>query len=158
MATRPESRCQPTARLLASVNPNPAMKNLLHLLAASCVLFACTVARAENKPAAPAAPVNVAGTWNCEIETAQGKGTPSFTFTQDGDKLAGHYKGRFGEAPVTGSLKGDAITFTFKASGPNGELEMTYTGTVSGDTMQGKVKLGDFGDADFTGKRQPAAK
>ncbi|HVT72255.1 MAG TPA: hypothetical protein VHD61_03905 [Lacunisphaera sp.] len=133
------------------------MKHLLHLFTASCAFLALVAARADDKPAAPAA-VKVAGTWHCEIETPQGKGTPTFTFTQDGDKLTGHYKGFFGEAPVMGSVKGDAITFTFKASGPNGEVEMTYTGTVSGDTMKGKAKIGDFGEADFTGQRQPPAK
>ncbi|HVZ63862.1 MAG TPA: hypothetical protein VG936_04675 [Lacunisphaera sp.] len=134
------------------------MKHLLRLFTVSCAFLAVAATRADDKPAAPAAPVNAAGTWNCEIETPQGKGTPTFTFTQDGDKLTGHYKGFFGEALVTGSPKGDAITFSFKASGPNGEVEMTYIGTVSGDTMKGKAKIGDFGEADFTGKRQPAAK
>ena len=136
------------------------MKTLLRLSVIFCVLVALPLSRAEDKPAAPApaATAEVAGTWHCEIETPQGKGTPTFTFTQDGTKLTGHYQGFFGEAPVTGSVQGDAITFTFKASGQNGEVEMTYTGTVAGDTMKGKAKLGDFGDADFTGQREPAKK
>lgn len=133
------------------------MKHLLRLITISCAFLAVAATRADDKPAGAPATAQVAGTWHCEIETPQGKGTPTFTFTQDGDKLTGHYKGFFGEAPVTGSVKADAITFTFKASGQNGEVEMIYTGTVSGDTMKGKAKIGDFGEADFTGQRQPAA-
>ncbi|HTL67770.1 MAG TPA: hypothetical protein VL200_08935 [Lacunisphaera sp.] len=134
------------------------MKHLSRLLPVVLSLLALVVVRGADQPAGAAATAQVAGTWHCEIETPQGKGTPTFTFTQDDTKLTGHYQGFFGEAPVTGSVQGNAITFTFKASGQNGEVEMTYTGTVAGDTMKGKAKLGDFGDADFTGRREPAKK
>jgi hypothetical protein len=119
-------------------------------LAAACLL------RSEDKPAAPAAPApGVAGTWNLQIQTDQGTGTPSFTFTQDGEKLAGQYKGMFGEAPVTGSVKGGEIRFSVKVSGQGQEFVINYSGTVSGDTMKGTVKFGDQGEASFTGKKQP---
>jgi hypothetical protein len=42
---------------------------------------------------------------------------------------------------------------TFKVSGQGQELVVVYTGTVEGETMKGKVSLGDFGDGTFTGKR-----
>jgi hypothetical protein len=146
------------------------MKTVTRLLVFSSVLLVTTALRAEDKPTKPAAPApvvptapaaasNISGTWNMEVQTAQGTGTPVFTFVQDGDKLTGHYKGRLGEADVTGSIKGDAITFSFKISPQGQEVTCTYSGTVTGDTMKGTAKFGTFADSPFTGKKQvPAAK
>ena len=131
------------------------MKNLLRLLLASFVVIAASATRADEKPAAPvAAAISVAGTWNLQVETGQGTGTPVFTFTQDGDKLTGSYKGAFGEAPVTGTLKGSEIKFSIKVNSQGEDLVVTYSGTVSGDTMKGTAKFGGLGEGAFTGKKQ----
>jgi hypothetical protein len=37
--------------------------------------------------------------------------------------------------------------------GPMGKMELTYQGKVTGDEISGKVKLGNFGTSDFSGKR-----
>jgi hypothetical protein len=34
------------------------------------------------------------------------------------------------------------------------EFLLEYAGTVEGDTMKGKVKFGDMGEADFSGKKE----
>ena len=137
------------------------MKPLLRLLAFSTVLLNATVFAAENKAPAPAAKataapsVSAAGIWHLEIQTPQGTGTPTFTFKQDGESLSGQYKGLFGEAPVTGTLKGVAITFNVKVKAQDQDMTITYTGTIEGDTMKGKVGFGDAGEGTFTGKRSP---
>lgn len=132
--------------------PPLPMKNLLRLLLASLLLSTAVFLRAEDKAATP----DVAGTWQIEIQTANGPGHPVFTFKQDGEKLTGRYKGLLGEADVTGTLKGDAIAFSFKSTPQGQEIVCTYTGTVNGDTMKGTAKFGDFGDGPFTGKKQAA--
>ena len=101
------------------------------------------------------APANVAGAWQLTIDTGQGTGTPSVTFQQDGEKLTGTYSSQvFGEQKVTGSVKGNAITFGFTATMEGNTFEITYTGTVEKDTMKGKVKLGDLGEGTWTGKKK----
>jgi hypothetical protein len=40
-----------------------------------------------------------------------------------------------------------------KMSGPMGDMQLDYTGQVSGDNISGSVKAGDFGSSPFTGKR-----
>ena len=101
------------------------------------------------------APANVAGEWQLTIDTGQGTGTPTVTFQQDGEKLTGTYSSQvFGEQKVTGSVKGNAITFGFTATLEGNSFEITYTGTVEKDTMKGKVKLGDVGEGTFTGKKK----
>lgn len=97
---------------------------------------------------------NVAGTWVMQVETSAGSGSPTFTFKQDGEKLEGDYKGAFGEAKVTGTVKGNAISFWFTVEAQGASGKITYDGTVEQDTMKGKVSLADMGEGTFTGKRQ----
>jgi hypothetical protein len=104
--------------------------------------------------AAPlAADVNVTGKWTMSVQTQAGTGSPTFDLKQEGETITGQYSGQLGEAPVTGAVKGDEITLSFTVSGQGQELVVTYTGTVAGDTMEGKVSLGEFGDGTFTGKK-----
>ena len=101
-------------------------------------------------------PASVAGTWAMTVETANGSGTPTVTFKQDGDKLTGTYSSElFGEQKVTGTIKGNAISFTFTAEMGGTSVTVTYTGTVDAATMKGKVVLGDLGEGTFTAKKKP---
>jgi hypothetical protein len=105
--------------------------------------------------AAPAEKTDVSGAWAFQVETPAGSGTPTFTFKQDGEKLSGQYKGAFGEAPLTGTLKGNKIDFTIKVQAQGQEATLNYTGTFEKDgTMKGTVNLGEIGSGTWTAKRQ----
>jgi hypothetical protein len=114
-------------------------------------------AASSAAPAAAPAPsgekVDVSGAWNFTVETEAGSGNPSFTFKQEGEKLSGRYKGAFGEADLTGTVKGDKIEFSIKVSGQI-EGTISYNGTTDGKTMKGKVSLAGLGEGTFTGKKQ----
>lgn len=97
---------------------------------------------------------NVSGAWKLTIETPNGPGSPSLVLKQEGEKLTGTYKGRFGESPLEGTLKGAEIKFTVKVNAQGQELQIEYTGTVEDDTMKGKVKFGEFGEGTFSGKKE----
>jgi len=56
---------------------------------------------------------NITGEWAFNVTTDQGAGTPVITFKQEGEKLTGKYAGQLGNADLTGTLKGNAIHFTF---------------------------------------------
>lgn len=100
------------------------------------------------------AKVDVTGKWAFNVETSAGAGAPTFTFKQDGEKLTGHYTGTFGEADLTGTVKGNDITFSFTVDAQGNALKETYTGTVDKDTMKGKLVIEGFGEGTFTGKKQ----
>jgi hypothetical protein len=102
----------------------------------------------------PAEKVDVTGAWIFQVETSAGSGSPAFTFKQEGENLTGQYKGLFGEAPLTGTVKGNAISFSFKVNAQGFEGTVTYTGTVEKDSMKGTASLGDLGSGSFTAKRQ----
>jgi hypothetical protein len=100
------------------------------------------------------AKVDVTGKWAFNVETSAGAGAPTFTFKQDGEKLTGHYTGTFGEADLTGTVKGADITFAFTVDAQGTSLKETYTGTVDKDTMKGKLVIEGVGEGTFTAKRQ----
>ena len=116
-------------------------------------LFITMLASTAVAAAVFAADANVAGERDFAVETQAGTGTPHFSLKQDGSNVTGNYKGQLGEAPVTGTVKGNELTINFKVSAQGSELAITYVGTVEGDTIKGKVTLGEMGEGTFTGKK-----
>ena len=117
-------------------------------------LFAAAVAMlALGATSTFAADVDVTGEWTMTVETQAGTGSPHFSLKQEGNAVTGNYKGQLGEAPVTGTVNGNEVTLKYSINAQGADLTVTYTGTVEGDTMKGKVSLGDFGDGTFTGKK-----
>lgn len=110
---------------------------------------------AAAAPAAQDKPADVAGAWALQIDLGGNTGTPSVTFKQDGEKLTGVYSSQVvGEQQVTGTIKGNAISFGFQASFEGNAVKVTYSGTVEKDTMKGTVTFGDLGEGTFTGKKK----
>jgi hypothetical protein len=116
-------------------------------------LFIALLASTAVIAAALAADANVAGEWEFQVETQAGTGTPHFSLKQEGANVTGNYKGQLGEAPVTGTVKGNELTLNFKVSAQGSDLAITYVGTVDGDTIKGKVTLGELGEGTFTGQK-----
>jgi len=116
-------------------------------------LFITMLASAALAGAALAADANVAGEWDFTVETQAGTGTPHFSLKQDGSNVTGTYKGQLGEAPVTGTVKGNELTINFKVNAQGTDLAITYTGTFDGSSIKGKVSLGELGEGSFTGKK-----
>ena len=88
--------------------------------AAPIVAALAAISSAPPAAAGQAAKIDVTGKWTFTVETSAGSGTPTVTLKQDGEKLTGTYSGALGEAKLTGSVKGDAIEFSFEPSGANG--------------------------------------
>jgi hypothetical protein len=124
------------------------------LSTAGCLvlLLAAAVGAQEDKQKSTTA--NVAGAWALQVETGAGSGSPSATFKQDGEKLSGKYVGTFGEAELTGTIKGRDITWSVDANFEGNSFKIVYVGTVDGDSMKGSVTLGDLAEGTFTGKRK----
>lgn len=128
-------------------------------IACFCVLAGALLAAAQGADRAAAPPqadarVDVTGTWAMSVESAAGSGTPTVVLKQDGEKLTGEYSGQLGEAPLTGSVKGSAVEFSFDISFQGTALHIVYAGTADASSMKGTVKLGDFGEGTFTGKKK----
>lgn len=97
---------------------------------------------------------NVTGEWTFTVQTDQGGGTPTITFKQDGEKLAGKYVGQLGTADLTGTVKGDAIKFTFTLDIQGQQAPVNYEGTVEKNTMKGKLDIGGMVNGTFTATKK----
>jgi hypothetical protein len=117
------------------------------LLAAFAVAFL-----APGKVLAQA--TNVTGEWAFSVTTDQGAGEPTMTFKQDGEKLTGKYNGQFGTADLTGTVKGNAIQFTFTIDVQGQQAPATYKGTVEKDAMKGTMDIGGMVSGTFTATKK----
>lgn len=94
---------------------------------------------------------DVAGKWKADFETPDGrKLSNTFTFVVDGETLTGTVLSSVSGQEVAiqeGTLKGDDINF-FVIRNFGGDVKMTYSGKVAGDTISFTVKAGD-GDQAF---------
>ena len=119
------------------------------VLAVAALLAGSAILQAQSK-------TDVTGKWALEVMTQAGGTTmPEVTLKQEGEKLTGHYTSQaLGDANVIGTIKGQQIEFSFNVEVQGFALQVHYTGTVDGNTMKGKISLGELGDGTFTGKRQ----
>lgn len=98
---------------------------------------------------------DLTGKWAFKVVTANGTGTPAVTLKQDGDKVTGSYESNaLGTRSLSGTVKGDSLTFTLSAS-PGGEaVLLTYEAAiVTADSLNGYVDFGGMGGATFTAVR-----
>ena len=95
---------------------------------------------------------DVSGTWNANVDTGAGTGTPVFVLKQSGETLSGTYSGTLGEAQVSGSVKGQNVVIEFEVQG----AKILYTATLdeTGQTMKGKVDLGGMASGTFTAAKK----
>ena len=97
---------------------------------------------------------NVTGDWAFTVQTDQGGGEPTITFKQDGEKLTGKYVGQLGNADLTGTVKGNAIHFTFTLDVQGQQAPVTYDGTVEKNTMKGKMDIAGMVNGTFTATKK----
>ena len=83
---------------------------------------------------------DISGTWQFTVETNQGtRILPTAVFQQSGDKLTGTFNSQIlGEVKLTGSVKGNAVEFSFAGDEGGPKIQASYKGTVeSPTTMKG---------------------
>lgn len=123
-------------------------------IAAACSTTPSQQAAPPPPPPAAAKGTDVTGTWELNVESPMGSRASDAIFTQTGETLGGKMVSPRGETPLTGTLQGEAINFGINVNVQGQNLQIDYTGTVTGDTMSGTVVFGSFGDGKWTGKRK----
>lgn len=91
---------------------------------------------------------DVSGNWQFNVETSQGSGSPTVTLEQKGEQLTGTYHSQiFGDAKLTGTVKANAIEFSFDGDAGGQKLHVTYKGTIDSSTaMKGTAVYEGFDD------------
>ena len=97
---------------------------------------------------------DLTGEWTFDVQTDQGGGSPTFVFKQTGEKLAGKYKGLFGEADLTGTVTGKTFKYSFSADAQGTAVTITYEGEFeSASSVKGKLDIAGQAQGNFTGKK-----
>ena len=98
---------------------------------------------------------DVSGSWEAQVETSAGSGAPSFVFKQAGEKLTGSYSGALGQAELTGTVKGDAIEFSFDVAPQGDKVTVVYKGTIKSSTsMAGSLAVPSLGEGTWTATKR----
>ncbi len=93
---------------------------------------------------------DVTGRWVFSVDLDVGAGSATFQLQQHGDSIAGTYSGVLGDGiRVSGKIQGDEIEFSFNSQAG----KITYTGKVSGTTMEGTCDYGQLGPGTFRGSK-----
>jgi hypothetical protein len=121
---------------------------------ASALLALLTAAPVSGQEAEQERAVDVSGVWEITSETPRGTMTRKVTFEQDGSSLNGTMETQMGTVPIqNGLVEGNKISFTVVFSRGDRSFEMTYSGTVDGDTAKGTVQMPRGGKVEWTAKR-----
>lgn len=101
-----------------------------------------------------AAAFNVTGQWDVEMKFAYGSAKQTFAFEQKGNELIGTHYASFANRDLAGTLHGSDILVRSSYTRQGVRLNFEFTGTVDGETMQGRVSLGEYGKAEWKASRR----
>jgi hypothetical protein len=88
---------------------------------------------------------DISGTWAFTVEVMGPPGNLTIVFKQDGGKLSGDCSHPTGEYPVTGTLKGNKVKFSYTFTNSRSlSIKATYTGAIESPTKM-------TGDVEYTG-------
>jgi D-glucosaminate-6-phosphate ammonia-lyase len=105
-------------------------------------------------PAVPGGePSRVAGTWQVLLTFSLGQAAHQFTLQQDGGKLSGRHHTEMLEDDLRGRVDGNQVEFRSAHPYEGTVLEYAFSGTVQGETMNGTVHLGEYGNAHWEARR-----
>lgn len=93
----------------------------------------------------------IGGRWDLEIDYFSSKSDHILYLEQDGNWLKGIHKTEFSVREVSGSIEGNEVKFLSPGRRP--AVSYTFAGTISGDTISGKIDMGEYLTANFTGKK-----
>ena len=96
----------------------------------------------------------VDGTWKLTVNTPMGAQESTLVVSSSGGSVTGTQSAGSGEGrPIDDlTVKGNEVSWKASISRPM-PMTLEFSGTVSGDTMNGTVKLGMFGKQPFSGVR-----
>lgn len=92
------------------------------------------------------------GKWKIVVHTPMGPRETELEIAVQGEAFTGTASTGGASNPVQGKADGDRLTWTANITSPM-PLTLEFDVTFSGDTAEGKVKLGMLGDAKVTGGR-----
>jgi hypothetical protein len=115
----------------------------LRAIAAALALSAAVVSAAD-----------VTGSWTLTVETPGGTRQSTVELKQDGKNLTGAVHSQVGDAPLTGSVDGDQVSFSVTRERDGQQFKIEYSAKVEDAKMTGTVKFGDNAGIPFTAAKK----
>jgi hypothetical protein len=116
-------------------------------------IMAMFAPRSAASATAQAAQTDMSGEWAVSFSTPQGPLELTMYVMQQGPRLTGRLTGEYGEFPLRGTIDGAAFTITWSLPDGGRSVDITFTGTVDGDSLSGTAKLGTRGSGPLSGTR-----
>src|SRR5439155_12946883 len=132
-STRPSWQRRPFGLLLSASLSLLALTAACSKGATGTATTPPTTSPSTSPSTSPTAAGDLSGTWSGQYSGAY-QGTFTLTWTQSGSKLNGtiDLASLGGTVPINGTVDGNKISF-----GTVGSTDITYSGSVSGDSMSG---------------------
>jgi hypothetical protein len=118
-------------------------------------ILALAFALATFVAGTPAAAQSAAGEWNAQMNTPGGTREFKVVIQVKGDSLSGTVKRPAGDVPLSGSVKGDVVTFAYTIEYGGNPLVLTVTAKLAGDSMKGSIDFGGNAQEEFSATRAP---
>lgn len=100
-----------------------------------------------------AAAADVSGNWSVTFNTSQGGGSMQMVIEQAGEELKGNVSGDVGNAPITGKIENDDLSFSHML--PDYGVSADYAGKLEGNVIKGTVSFADgAASGSFTAERK----
>lgn len=97
--------------------------------------------------------MSVEGTWNIVMKTPMGDRDASVTLNPDGDALTGQMSSDGNTIDIeNGKVENGRASWDASVTTPM-PITLSFDVAADGDTMEGTVKLGMFGNSNVTGTR-----
>ena len=101
---------------------------------------------------APAA--DVSGQWDVDVTFVSGSARQTFALEQHDNQLTGTHEASFASRDVGGTIHGTDVLLRSSYTQQGVRLNYTFTGRVTGRTMQGTALLGEYGTAEWKAERR----
>ncbi|MGH2566478.1 MAG: hypothetical protein ACRDE5_18310, partial [Ginsengibacter sp.] len=101
----------------------------------------------------PAAAFDITGEWNIEIVFAAGSDKQKFVIQQKGSDLTGLHCGSYAERKLSGNLYGSNLLIRSSYTKKGVRLNFEFMGNISQNKMEGHVRMGEYGWAEWTASR-----
>ena len=119
------------------------------------------VALLSKPPAQPAvtapkpAVADLSGPWTVRIQYAASTSSHTLLLTQKGNDLGGYHQGEFVAREISGAIDGDSVRIRSAFGEQHGDsINLTFSGTVTGDQMSGALDMGEYLGATWTATRR----
>jgi L-seryl-tRNA(Ser) seleniumtransferase len=107
-----------------------------------------------DRPQPPSGPpANVAGQWDVRVQFIYGDSEHALVFEQNAGELVGTHRGDILMSDLRGTVEGNQVRFRSSHRYEGTRVGYDFEGKISGDTMEGVVDLGEYGQARWTARK-----